>query len=89
MKINKITRLYSRSVEYKRPDGLGMWIKHEESMEVELDEDDTLEVVDKGLEEILRKSVGASINAEKKLIMASYGDTTSDEKRGVSTMPKL
>lgn len=72
MNLKTITRVYSRSLSFKRPDGTEMWIRHEMSASADLEEGDNAKAVGDGLEEIVRKEVGASINAEKKLILASF-----------------
>lgn len=94
MKVTKLTRAYSRSQSFKRPDGTEMWVRHEASIEVEPGEDETLAEVDAGMEEIVRKEVGASIKAEKDKIMASFAPKERDEpfpsaRTSTTAMPKL
>lgn len=80
MKITQLSRSYSRSVEFTKPDGNKMWIKHEMTATAELDSDTgSPKDVGAGLEEIVRKEVGASITAEKKKIEASFNPKPSDE----------
>lgn len=93
MKITNISRTYSRSMSFKKPDGTEMWIRHEMSMACEPDETDNIKVVGDGLEEIVRKEVGASIKAEREKVIASFSPK-SDEPfpgttPGMNRMPKL
>lgn len=92
-----MSRTYSRSLSFKKPDGTEMWIRHEASMEIEPEETDAdLNAIDKGIEEIVRKEVSASINDEKKKIIASMQPKLDEpfpgeamSKDGVAKMPKL
>lgn len=81
MQITQISRAYSRSVSFKKPDGTEMWIKHEMTASASVGESDMQSEVSAGLEEICRKEVGASIKAEKAKIEASFDpkEATSDE----------
>lgn len=93
MKITNISRTYSRSMSFKKPDGTEMWIRHEMSMACEPDEADNLKVVGDSLEEIVRKEVGASMKAEKEKVLASmtpkFEEPFPGKTPGVTSMPKL
>lgn len=94
MQITRLTRAYSRSQSYKKPDGTEMWLRHEMSAEATLDENDagSLKEIGEGLEEVCRKEVSASMKAEREKVLASF--SKSDEPfagkmAGVHSMPKL
>jgi len=92
MQIIEISRTYSRTLEFTKPDGSKIWIRHEMSAKASTDETDDLKATGMGLEEICRKEVAASIKAEKDKIEASM--TKTDEPfpgktPGVRSMPQL
>jgi len=97
MKITEISRTYSRSLSFKKPDGCEMWIRHEMSARAEVDsETEDVAAVGVGLEEIVRKEVASSIKAEKAKIEASFEPKVDEPFPGktpgmskVKKMPKL
>lgn len=90
MQIKSITRTYSRSLNFKKPDGSEIWIRHEASVEASLDEQDAQDLTGcyGDLTAIVMGEVGRTIKEEKAKIMG-VGEPFPGKAPSVSTMPKL
>lgn len=98
---SKITRSYSRSMSFRRPDGRELWIRHESTHEASLDPDNSLSGsaesisdISETLHEQAIADVAASMAKEKKLIEQGFLGQTDEPFKGnggqdLSERPKL
>ena len=72
MHISKISRTYSRTISIRKPDGSDMWLKHEMTVEADLDKDDSPKGVGDFIAEIASKEVRATLKEEELKTKAAF-----------------
>ncbi len=84
MDIKSISRTYSRSMSFKKPDGTEIWVKHEAYIEATPSEIETSELAScfKDLELIAMSEVNRACKEERKAITESFKKKTDEPFEG-------
>lgn len=95
MKIKEISREYSRTVTYRKPDGTDIWLKHGAGMVIELSENEMTKADEASREvsDVLVAQVGDAIKAERAKLDAAFKGKNDEPFGGkpdaLSDMPVL